>query len=134
MLEKYAGAKVLSGTIKHDKVDKTPKVATFTVNEINSMLGITLTEDDVRAELNRLDFEFEYQDGKFITTIPSRRLDVDPNVNDIAEEVGRLYGYHNLVSTLPKCEIKKGEYIGDVKYRKIISKRLRSLGLNESKT
>lgn len=134
LLEKYAGAKVLSGTIKHDKVDKTPKVATFTVNEINSMLGITLTEDDVRTELNRLDFEFEYQDGKFITTIPSRRLDVDPNVNDIAEEVGRLYGYHNLVSTLPKCEIKKGEYIGDVKYRKIISKRLRSLGLNESKT
>ena len=134
LLEKYAGAKVLSGTIKHDKVDKTPKVATFTVNEINSMLGITLTEDDVRTELNRLDFEFEYQDGKFITTIPSRRLDVDPNVNDIAEEVGRLYGYHNLVSTLTKCEIKKGEYIGDVKYRKIISKRLRSLGLNESKT
>ena len=30
--------------------------------------------------------------------------------------------------------MKKGEYIGDVKYRKVISKRLRSLGLNEVKT
>ena len=31
-------------------------------------------------------------------------------------------------------KIKKGEYVGDVKYRKILSKRLRSLGLNECKT
>ena len=39
-----------------------------------------------------------------------------------------------MVSTLPVAEIKKGEYKGDVKYRKIISKRLRSLGINEAKT
>ncbi|HPF83571.1 MAG TPA: hypothetical protein PLV83_05380, partial [Bacilli bacterium] len=63
-----------------------------------------------------------------------RRLDIDPNINDIAEEIGRLYGYHNLVSTLPTIPVRKGEYVGDVKYRKLISKRLRSLGLNECKT
>ncbi len=134
LLEKYAGAEVLSGTICHDKVDKTPKVLEFTVEEINDMLGITLTNDDVKVELDRLDFPFEFKNGKFITTIPARRLDVDPNVNDIAEEVGRLYGYHNLVSTLPNVKIRKGEYVGDVKYRKMISKRLRCLGLNECKT
>ena len=134
LLEKYAGAEVLSGTICHDKIDKTPKTLEFTVEEINDMLGITLTNDDVKVELGRLDFPFEFKDGKFITIIPTRRLDVDPNVNDIAEEVGRLYGYHNLVSTLPNVKIRKGEYIGDVKYRKIVSKRLRSLGLNECKT
>ncbi len=134
LLEKYAGATVLSGTICHDKIDKTPKVLTFTVEEINDMLGITLTNEDVKVELGRLDFPFEFKDGKFITTIPTRRLDVEPNVNDIAEEVGRLYGYHNLVSTLPNVKVRKGEYIGDVKYRKMVSKRLRCLGLNECKT
>ncbi len=134
LLEKYAGAKVLTGTVKHDKIDKTIKTVTFKTEEINSLLGITISEDDVKKELNRLDFPFEYQDGKFTATIPTRRLDIDPNVNDIAEEIGRLYGYHNLVSTLPIAPIRRGEYIGDVKYRKIISKRLRSLGLNETKT
>ena len=134
LLEKYADAKVLTGTIRYDKVDQTPKVAEFTTSEINGLLGITLTDDDVKTELNRLDFPFEYKNGKFITTIPARRLDIDPYVNDIAEEVGRLYGYHNLVSTLPSGLVKKGEYIGDVKYRKMISKRLRALGLNECKT
>jgi len=134
LLEKYAGAKVLSGTVKHDKIDKTPKVTTFKAEEINSLLGITISEDDVKKELDRLDFPFEYKDGLFTVTIPARRLDIDDNVNDIAEEVGRLYGYHNLVSTLPIAPVKKGEYVGDVKYRKMISKRLRSLGLNEAKT
>ena len=79
-------------------------------------------------------FPFEYKKGEFKATIPFRRLDIDPYVNDVAEEVGRLYGYHNLVSTLPSVPIKKGEYALDIKYRKIISKRLRSLGLNEVKT
>ena len=134
LLEKYAGAKVLTGIVKHDKIDKTPKVTTFKAEEINSLLGITISEEDVKTELNRLDFPFEYKDGLFTVTIPSRRLDIDENVNDIAEEVGRLYGYHNLVSTLPIAPLKKGEYKGDVKYRKLISKRLRTLGLNETKT
>ncbi|MBR3897694.1 MAG: phenylalanine--tRNA ligase subunit beta [Bacilli bacterium] len=134
LLEKYAGAKVLSGTIKHDKVDKKPKTVKFKTSEINDMLGIVLTDDDVKTELDRLDFPFEYKSGKFTLTIPFRRLDIDPNVNDIAEEVGRLYGYNNLVSTLPNCPTRRGRYIGDVKYRKLISKRLRSLGINECKT
>lgn len=134
LLEKYADAKVLSGTVKYDNINKKPNIVTFKTSEINSLLGITISLDDVKKELERLDFPYECEGEVFKVDIPKRRLDIDPNVNDIAEEIGRLYGYHNLVSTLPKCEIKKGEYKGDVKYRKIISKRLRSLGLNESKT
>ena len=134
LLEKYAGAKVLTGTVCHDKIDKTPKVVTFKSSEISTLLGIDISDDDVKVELDRLGFPFEYKKGEFKATIPFRRLDIDPYVNDVAEEVGRLYGYHNLVSTLPSVPIKKGEYALDIKYRKIISKRLRSLGLNEVKT
>ena len=134
LLEKYAGALVLSGTISYDNVDKTPKIVSFKSSEISTLLGIEISDGDVKVELNRLGFPFEYNKGEFKATIPARRLDIDPYVNDIAEEIGRLYGYHNLVSTLPSVPIKKGEYALDIKYRKIISKRLRSLGLNEVKT
>jgi phenylalanyl-tRNA synthetase beta chain len=98
------------------------------------MLGIEICKEDMEVELNRLDFPYIINGDEFTVIIPKRRLDIDPNINDIAEEIGRLYGYHNLISTLPKSTIKKGEYIGDVKYRKIASKRLRTLGLNETKT
>ena len=134
LLEKYANAKVLTGIVKHDKIDKMPKVVKFTASAVNKLLGITISTEDMKVELKRLDFKYELNGEEFTVTIPTRRLDIDPNVNDIAEEIGRLYGYHNLVSTLPMVKIKKGEYVGDVKYRKILSKRLRSLGLNECKT
>lgn len=134
LLEKYAGAKVLTGIVKHDTLDKKEKKVTFNPNDINKMLGINISESDMGVELNRLGFHYEVSNGLFTVTIPNRRLDIESNVNDIAEEIGRLYGYHNLVSTLPRCEMRRGKYVGDVKYRKLISKRLRSLGLNETKT
>lgn len=134
LLEKYANAKILTGVVRHDSIDKTPKKVEFIPEDVNKLLGITVSEDDMKVELERLEFDYELVDGKFIVTIPSRRLDIDPNVNDIAEEIGRLYGYHNLVSTIPTVPIRRGQYVGDVKYRKMLSKRLRGLGLNEVKT
>ncbi len=134
LLEKYASGEVLSGIVMHDKVDKTPKIVEFKSDEINDILGIKVSDSDMEKELDRLGFTYEYKDGKFKCTIPPRRLDVDPRVNDIAEEIGKLYGYHNLVSTLPNCKTKQGKYVGDVLIRKTISKRLRALGLNEVKT
>ncbi len=134
LLEKYAGAKVLKGTVKHDKVEKEDKKISFYAEDINKILGINISEEDMKVELERLDFAYTLKNGVFEVTIPKRRLDIDANVNDIAEEIGRLYGYNNLKSTLPVVPIRRGNYIGDVKYRKIISKRLRTLGLNEVKT
>lgn len=134
LLEKYAGAKVLTGIVSHDKLDKTPKQITFESSEVSNLLGLTLTNEDIKTELDRLGFEYEYKDNKFTATIPNRRLDIDPYVNDIAEEIGRLYGYHNLKSTLPKTNARRGVYVGDVGIRKDVSKRLRTLGLNECKT
>lgn len=134
LLEKYANATILTGIVKHDKVNKEPKTVTFYTKEVSSLLGLELTDENVKTELGRLDFPYELRDDKFTVTIPNRRLDIDPNVNDIAEEIGRLFGYNNLVSTLPRVPIREGQYIGDVKIRKQISKRLRMLGLNETKT
>ena len=134
LLEKYAGAKVLSGMVSHDVVDKSEKIVEFRPEQVDKMLGIRITEEDMKFELERLDFPYTLKDGKFRVVIPKRRLDIDPNVNDIAEEIGRLYGYQKLVSTLPSVGIRRGEYVGDVKYRKALSRRLRSLGFNEVKT
>lgn len=134
LLEKYANAEILSGTVKHDKVDKTEKIVEFKTQEVSTLLGLELTDKDVEKELDRLMFPYTLANNTFHVTVPRRRLDIDPNVNDIAEEIGRLYGYENLESTLPRVPVRRGVYVGDVKIRKEISKRLRTLGLNETKT
>ena len=134
LLEEYASAEVLDGYILVDNENHEEKKLSFKPSDVDQILGITISEDDMKHELERLDFSYKLKNGVFEVTIPRRRLDIDANVNDIAEEIGRLYGYNNLVSSLPNVSIRRGEYIGDIKYRKLISKRLRSLGLNEVKT
>ena len=133
LLEKYAGAEIYDGYLLIDNENHEEKKLSFKPEDVDKILGITISEEDMKHELERLDFKYILKDGIFNVTIPRRRLDVDPNVNDIAEEIGRLYGYNNLVSSIPVVPIRRGEYIGDIKYRKLVSKRLRTLGLNEVK-
>ena len=134
LLEEYASGEVLSGTVLHDKVDKKEKTIDVTTAELNGVLGMHMEDKDVEEQLNKLDFPYELKKGVFHITIPRRRLDVEPNKADLAEEIGRLYGYNNLEDTLPNVETKRGQYIGDVALRKQITKRLRNLGLNEVRT
>ncbi len=134
LLEKYASGKVLSGKAEYDNEDKKLKKIEFTTERINSLLGIELTDKDIETELKKLDFEYEIKNGNFITTIPRRRLDIEENVNDIAEEIGRLYGYHNLKNTMPILPTREGKFEHSFGFKKTVSKRMRTLGLNETRT
>ena len=134
LLEEYASGEVLSGELLHDKVDKTEKEISVTAKELNGVLGMSMTNEDIETQLDKLDFKYELSGDTFKIVIPRRRLDVEPNKADLAEEIGRLYGYNNLEDTLPEVGTKRGVYVGDVALRKSISKRLRTLGLTEVRT
>ena len=134
LLEKYASGKVLKGYVLYDNEDKSLKTVTFTASKINSLLGLDLSINDMEEQLDKLDFKYELNGEIFSVVIPRRRLDIEENANDIAEEIGRLYGYHNLKSTLPSLPTRAGSYRPEIKFRKLISKRCRSLGLDEVRT
>ncbi len=134
LLEEYASGEVLSGVVLHDQIDKSLKTIDVTVDDLNGVLGMEMSKDDVEKQLDKLDFKYELDKDIFHITIPRRRLDVEANKADLAEEIGRLYGYNNLVDTLPEVGTKRGIYVGDVALRKNVSKRLRNLGLTEVRT
>ena len=133
LLEKYAEGNVLSGEVLHDETDKKEKEINVTTEQLNKLLGMNMGDSDVEEQLKRLDFPYTLKDNIFNITIPRRRIDVEANKADIAEEIGRLYGYNNLSDTLPTVNTKRGVYKGDVYLRKNISKRLKTLGLNEDR-
>ena len=115
---------IYNSLIKEDIIKDTKMILENINGDVLNQITREVLKIYIKTELDRLGFEYEYKDNKFIATIPNRRLDIDPYVNDIAEEIGRLYGYENLVSTLPKVPIRRGTYAPDVKIRKEISKRL----------
>ena len=134
LLERYADATIVAGCVTHDKVEKNDRVINVSLNEINNILGMELTSDDVETTLNSLGFSFVNNNNCYQVNVPNRRQDIVMQKEDIIEEVGRIYGYDNIKPTLPKTSIKKGEYSESAKLRKIVSKRMRSLGFNELRT
>ena len=87
LLEEYASGEVLSGELLHDKVDKTEKEISVTAKELNGVLGMSMTNEDIETQLDKLDFKYELSGDTFKIVIPRRRLDVEPNKADLAEEI-----------------------------------------------
>ena len=67
-------------------IERKVLTTSFKTCELNSLLGLSMTDEDVKVELGRLDFDYTYDKEVFNVTIPKRRLDVEAHVNDIAED------------------------------------------------
>ncbi len=81
------------------KLNKIP----LEVERINSLLGTNLTKQEMISILKKLDIKVEND----VVISPYFRVDLE-FVADIAEEIGRFYGYDKLESTLVKADTTLG--------------------------
>ena len=127
LLENLANGKVLDGMVEYNKQDRNDKVIEITLDKINSVLGYKLTDSDVKDVFTRLGFKVEVKTHKFTVTVPTRRTDVNI-LEDLIEEVSRVYGVDNIESTLPKFESTPSRHsIRD----RVIRNQMVGMGLNE---
>lgn len=115
-VEKYVGQAV---KVKEKEVE-------ITTEYINGTLGTNLSSEEITNILNSLGFAVRNNDNTILVTIPTRRPDISIK-QDIAEEVIRMYGYDNLVSTLPKFSKSTK---GGLTYRQKMIRELRRMYLN----
>lgn len=101
LLEKYAGAEVLSGTAVFDKADKEDKKIDISLENINAILGSNISLNEVIDIFRRLGFSSQTNGDVITVTVPRRRLDIEIK-EDLIEEVGRIYGVNNIEGKLPK--------------------------------
>ena len=128
LLEKYADAKILKGTVVYDKANKDPKVIDIEYSDINNLLGITIPEEEVLNVFRKLGFEYKVNGSKVTVTVPTRRMDISIK-EDLIEEVGRIYGVDNIEGKLPELPLRTGKYN---KQNREIRNKLVGLGLNET--
>ena len=118
---------------------KVLKLNYSTIKEILGPISEVKTNDSkfippkkVSEYLKRLNFEFSYQDSSLTweVQIPHLRSDDITREIDLIEEVGRLHGFNNFLTTLPKITRIGTE---DLSYqtRKKITSCFLNLGLNE---
>ena len=128
LLEKYAEAEIVGDMAKYDTTDKSDKIIDITVENINNILGMKLTEEEILDVFERLGFKSTSKGNKITVSVPRRRIDISIK-EDLIEEVGRIYGVNNIKGKLPDIAPKMGSY--DKTLRQIRNKMI-SLGLNET--
>ena len=128
LLEEYACGKVVTGTVKYDVTNVTPKTIEITFKNITDVLGMEIPNNDILECFRKLGFTYEVKEEKIYVTVPTRRIDISIK-EDLIEEVGRIYGLDNIEGKLPTVPMRKGSI--DLTQREIRNKMI-SLGLNET--
>ncbi len=116
---------VMDGIIDIINYVPAPKTLELEPEKINRLLGTEISEADMVSYLNRLEIPVE---GRTIH-VPSFRPDLNL-MADVAEEVGRLYGYNEIPTTAFKNSTQGG-YTPMMKLENKAGGLCRSLGYSE---
>lgn len=128
LLEKYADSEIVGDIVKYDTTNKEDKKIDITAKNINNILGMEISQEEILDVFRRLGFETKVG-GEIITvSVPKRRIDIDIK-EDLIEEVGRIYGVNNIKGKLPDIAPKMGSYD---KISRQIRNKMVDLGLNET--
>ena len=128
LLKEYANATV-GKTFTDKEVSLAPKKVKISVIDVQNVLGIEISKEEIIEILGRLKFAVT---DSLEVIIPTRRNDISIK-EDLIEEIGRLYGYTHLPLTLPKTNSMGSLSKLQVTRRKIID-ILVGLGLSENIT
>ena len=116
---------VLDGIIDIINYVPSPKELPLEPEKINHLLGTNISKEDMVKYLNLLEVEV---DGDTIK-VPSFRPDLNL-MADIAEEVGRAYGYNEIPTTAFRTSTQGG-YSSEMKVETKAGQLCRSLGYSE---
>lgn len=64
-------------------------------DHVQRLLGLDISESEISDILDRCGYSYNLYEGLYTVTIPADRLGLRI-AEDIVEEIGRIYGYHNI--------------------------------------
>ena len=126
LVELLGAGEVMDGVI--DVLNDIPEPRTIELepDRINALLGTDISEADMVEYLRRLEIPVEGHEIR----VPSWRPDL-VGMADIAEEVGRLFGYNNIPTTTFRGAATEGGYTEAMKLENRAGSLCRSLGYSE---
>ena len=130
LVEQLGAGEVCRGYIDVNRSDYHPTRIPLDPEWINGFLGTGIPADFMVEALRSLDFGVD-DDG--IITVPSYRADVSHKA-DVAEEIGRIYGYDKIPVTLMRGATTRGGLNPEQKFEKKVNQTLQALGLTEITT
>ncbi len=125
LLVELADAKVVEETVTYGNPNVGRNPISLSVEKTNKVLGTSFTLAQIASAFDRLNFFYTIEGETFKVTPPSYRKDITV-LEDLIEEVIRLLGFDNLVSTYPvttnvgyltteqkKCNVIRNHFINN---------------------
>ena len=109
LAKQTSGAKVASELIDIYQNLPYPKPIILNISKLNSYLGVEISAEKAAKILQLLSFTTNTTSQTITAKPPTWRFQDMEIEEDLIEEIARIYGYHNLPSTLPKGELPKAE-------------------------
>ena len=126
LVELLSAGDVVDGLIDVYPTKLTPATLKLDDKVINNFLGINVSREYMESLLLKLGFTI---DGENITA-PTFRADVGC-MNDVAEEIARIYGYNNIEASAIKAETTQGGRNKKQQFEYDLSDMLCGIGLDE---
>lgn len=95
LITEVCGGKVNENAFCYVDSEYKAQVLPLTTKRTNSILGTSLSTVEIANMLRRCYFDVELKGEDMLVTVPAFRLDIEID-SDLIEEVGRIYGYHNI--------------------------------------
>lgn len=109
LMQELAGGKVVSGIIDEYPIPFEAPSIELKREQVNTILGIELTLEEISDMLSRLGFEISKATENLINvTVPSYRGDVEREA-DLIEEIARVFGYNKIPVTRPGSSKQGGK-------------------------
>ncbi len=129
LVELLDAGDVVNGTIDVYPTKREPTVLPFEPERYNAFLGTDISREQMTKILEALDCRVE--NGSI--AVPSYRADL-ACMNDIAEEIMRIYGYDKIVSTKIVAETTEGGRTPKQSFGIRVENALYGMGLDEIQT
>ena len=129
LVEMLGAGEVVNELIDVYPEKKAPTVLPLNADVINGFLGTDVPEDEMKKILSTLAFTI---DGDKLT-VPTFRADV-LCMNDVAEEIARIYGYNKIVSGRIKGETTQGGRTKKQQFEVDVEHLMCGMGLDQIQT
>ena len=133
VVELNAG-RVMGGMIDVCAADLNEKEVTASVSHINEILNTDISAERMAELLESINIPTEPVGDALKVRVPHFRTDIEDGVEtdwDIAEEVGRLYGYTNIAPTLMRGDTFRGRVGQSFRDEDVIKDTMAALGCLE---
>jgi phenylalanyl-tRNA synthetase beta chain len=131
MLKEIAKGNALKGMVDLYPKKSLPKKIKLNLKYVDKLLGIKVSETKVKEILKKLNFKFsKVKDNKVTIEIPTQRIDICLE-EDLIEEIGRIYGYHNIPYIFPETILGLPKKNNKVFWQKQCQDILKERGFSE---